>query len=194
MKLPRLGSSPFISQWLLATLAVSIIAVLDGGWIANKLALIPSRIWLGEIWRLVTWPLIEGSPQSLIVTCIVIFVFGSDLATRWGDRRLERYVAHVVVAAAVVTVLVATLTGSSRMVRLGGWAVTDALVIAWARQFPDRCLTIYGVLTLRGQQVIQFTIAVSVLFAIYFGPIYMAPELTACAVAAAYPQAWLRRR
>ncbi len=32
-----------------------------------------------------------------------------------------------------------------------------------------------------------------VLFAIYFGPIAVAPELAACVAAAVYPREWLRR-
>lgn len=192
-RLPRLGSSQLISQWLLVTIGLSIVAQLDGGWLANKLSLIPSRILLGEVWRLVTWPLIELAPVALIVTCVVIFRFGSELAGTWGDARLQRYALHVVVGAAVVTVVLSVLFDSARMVRLGGWAITDALVIAWARQFSTRPLTLYGTLTLAGRKLIQFTIGTAIVFAIYFGPIAMAPELAACAIAAMYPQGWLRR-
>ena len=192
-KLPRLGSSPLISQWLLATLGLSIVAQLDGGWLVSKLALIPSRVWLGEIWRLVTWPLIELGPMSLLLTLLVIFRFGTDLATRWGERRFQRVMGQIVVGAAVITLLASAVFGLSRMARLGGWAVGDALVILWARQFPAQSVTLYGMITLSGRQLIQFTIGVTALYAIYASPIMMAPEIAACALAYWYPKAWLSK-
>lgn len=191
-KLPRLGSSKLISEWLLATIGLSVVAVVDGGWLVSKLALIPSRVWLGEIWRLVTWPLIESGPISLILTCVVIFRFGSDLATRWGDRRFQRVMLQIVAAAAVIGVLVATVAGLARMGRVGGWAVSDAIVILWARQFPTQEVRMYG-MTLSGRKLIQLTIGVTALFAIFGNPLLMGPELGACALAYWYPSKWMTK-
>lgn len=192
VKLPRLGSSPLISQWLLAMIGLSIVANLDGGWLVSKLALIPSRVWLGEIWRLATWPLIELGPISLILTCVMIFRFGSDLAARWGERRFQRVMLQLVVGAAVIGVLVATVGGVSRIGRVGGWAVSDMLVILWARQFPTQEVRVYGI-TMSGRKLIQITIGVTVLFAIFGRPLLMGPELGACALAYWYPRKWLSK-
>ena len=191
--LPRLGSSTFVTRWLVATLIASIVAAVDGGWLASWTALAPSRIWHGEIWRVVTWPLIEAHPLQLVLTCVAIYKFGGELAVRWGDRRLERFAMHVVIAAGVITSLLAIVAGQRYMQRVGGWAVGDLLVIAWARQFPERPLMLYHVLVLRGRDIVRLTVAVAIVFAIYFGPVVMGPELLACAGAAAYPRSLLRR-
>jgi membrane associated rhomboid family serine protease len=193
-RLPRLGASPLISQWLMLLIALSIIAQVDGGFLSGRLSLIPSRVWLGEIWRLVTWPLIELGPMSLVVTCVMLFAIGGELASAWGDRRLQRYMIHVVLGAGITTVIVSTLFGLGRYAHLGGFAVPDVLVIAFARQFPTRTLRmVYGMLPLSGQQLVMFVVAVNVLIAIYVGPVIYAPELAACAIAAYYPQSWLKR-
>ncbi len=186
-------SSRLVSRWLAVTLAASLVAALGGGWIASWTALVPSRIWHGEVWRLVTWPLIEGSPLQLVLTCVAIYKFGGELAYRWGDRRLRRFMLQIVIGAAAVTCLLAALAGATHVARLGGWAVADVLVIAWARQFPTAPLQLYGVLVLRGRDVVRITVAAAIVFAIYLGPIYMAPELVACAAAAGYPRGWLAR-
>ncbi len=178
---------------MVVTLVVSIVAALEGGHIAHAAALIPSLVLHGEIWRLVTWPFVEPGPMGLIVTVLSIYKFGSELAIRWGDRRLRRFMIHVLLAATGATSVLALLMGQGDVVHLGGWAVADALVIAWARQFPDARLMLYGLITLNGRQLIQFTVATNVVFAIYYGPIAVAPELAACAMAAAYPLTWLRR-
>ncbi len=190
--LPRL-SGRFVPWWIAVTLVASVIAAVDNGWLAGWTALVPSRIWTGEVWRLVTWPLIERSALDLVLTCVAIYKFGGELAYRWGDRRLRRFVLQIVIAAAVVTCLVVALFRAHYVARLGGWAVADVLVIAWARQFPEAPLQLYGVLVLRGRQIVRLTVAVAILFAIYLGPFYMAPELVACAAAAGYPRGGLRR-
>lgn len=192
MMLPR-PASRLVARWIVATLAVSIVAVVDGGWLASWLALAPARIWHGELWRLVSWPLVVLGPVGLVLTCAAIYKFGGELAVRWGDRRLRRFVGEIVVAAGVATTVVAAIAGHGELWRTGGWAVTDALVIAWARQFPDRTLVLYGLLALRGRELISVTIAITGVFAVYVGPLTMMPELVACAAAAAYPARLLRR-
>jgi membrane associated rhomboid family serine protease len=190
---PRLGASKFVTRWIVVTLVASIIAALDGGWLASVTALAPSQIFRGQVWRLVTWPLIASGPMSLVLTCAAIYKFGGELAVRWGDRRLRRFAGQIVVGAAVVTCVLAAVAGQTYLQRLGGWALIDALVIAWARQFPEAPLVVYDVLVLRGRQLIGVTVGVAIIFAIYAGPITMAPELVACAAAAAYPRFLLRR-
>jgi hypothetical protein len=190
--LPRLGSSKLVTNWIVITLCVSIVSWLDGSF-AAWLALIPSRVVQGEVWRLATWPFAEPGPMALILTCASVYKFGSELAVRWGDRRLKRFATEVLVAAGVVTCLLALVTGHRFLVRTGGWAVADMLVIAWARQFPTARLVLYGMIVLHGKRLIHVTIGSSILFALYFGPVAMAPELTACAIAALYPRARLTR-
>jgi membrane associated rhomboid family serine protease len=189
---PRFGSSKFVSTWMLVTLAASIVATLDGGWLASWAALAPARIFRGEVWRLVTWPLIERGPMALVLTCVAIYKFGGDLAVRWGERRLRRFVGEIAIGAAVMTCVIAAISGGS-VQRVGGWAMTDALVIAWARQFPLQTLVLHGLIRVRGRELIALTVGTAIIFAIYFGPVAMAPELAACAAAALYPKGWLRR-
>lgn len=191
--LPRLGSSKLVTEWMLVTLAASIIAALDGGFIARTAALIPSRVLHGEIWRLVTWPFVEPGPTGLILTVLAIFKFGTDLSSRWGDRRLQRFMTQIILAAAIATCVLALLGGQRYMHHLGGWAVANALVIAWARTFPDRTLTLYGLVPLNGRTLSHVTIGINVVYAIYAGPLAVAPELAACAAAFAYPRRWLPR-
>lgn len=189
----RFGSSKLVERWIAATLGVSVIAALDGGFTYSMLCLSPTKIFHGQLWRLVTWPLVELGPIGLIITCASIYKFGGELAVRWGDRRLRRFVLQIVVAAAVVTCLLAALFGLTWLSRAGGWAITEALTIAWARQFPTAQLRIYGLLVLSGDRLIMFTMASAVVFALYAGIVPMAPELVACAAAAMYPREWLMR-
>jgi membrane associated rhomboid family serine protease len=190
---PRIGSAgKLVSRWIVLTLILSIGASIDGGWLSRWTALVPSRVFRGELWRLVTWALVEAGPISLAVTCIAIYKFGGELSIRWGDRRLLRFMGGIVIAASVAGVVVWALTGIP-VARLGGWVVTDVLVIAWARQFPQAMLVLYGMLPLSGRALIRVTIGITILYAIFLGVIWLVPELVACGIAASYRREWLRR-
>lgn len=191
--LPRLGSSKLISTWIWITIAASIAGMSDT--VAGWLALAPARIWRGEVWRLVTWVLVEPGPLALILTCASIYRFGGELAPRWGERRMRRFLLEIFGGTAVATALLALISADAwRAHYLGGWAVGDVLVIAWARQYPDAVLTIYGLVQLNGRNLISAVLAMTCVYALFVGPVAMAPELLACAAAYAYPGAWLSRR
>jgi hypothetical protein len=193
--LPRLGSSKLVSTWIAVTLLASLVAMVDGGWLTGWVAFAPSRIWRGELWRLVTWVLVEPEPLSLIVTCAIIYKLGGALAPRWGDRRLQRFMVEAIGAAAIGATLLALLSDDAwYMYRVSGWAVRDALVIAWARQYPERTLVFQGLLHLRGRPLIAVVIGINCVFAIASGPLVMAPELLACAAAFWYPASRLASR
>jgi hypothetical protein len=191
--LPRLGSSKLISTWIWITIAASIAAALSGG-LQYWAALVPARLWRGEVWRLVTWVFVEPGALALIVTCASIYKFGGELAPRWGDRRLRRFVIQTLGGAAAATALLGLISAEVwRTPYLGGWAVCDVLVIGWARQHPDSVLVVHGV-QLSGRTLTTAVIAITCAYALFAGPLAMAPELLACVAAYSYPGAWLARR
>lgn len=195
MRLPRLGSSKLVEQWLLLTLGASLLSMMTADWLAYWTQLSPDRVLRGEVWRLVTWAFVETSPMSLIFTCVAIFKFGGDLTVRWGDRRLRRFMFEIIVGAAVITTLLAFIApGTMHISRSAGWAIGDALCIAWARQYPTAIIRVYGMLELSGQRLIMITVGSTVLFAIAYGPFVWVPELVACFAAMYYPHDRLVRR
>jgi len=71
--------------------------------------------------------------------------------------------------------------------------VSDALVIAWARQFPDAEVTLYGLLRVRGRDLIRVTVGITVVYALFSGLSTWTPELAVCAAAYYYPGKRLAR-
>jgi membrane associated rhomboid family serine protease len=193
--LPRLSSSKLVSAWIWITLIASIASAVTGGWLAGWAALAPARVWRGEVWRLVTWVFVEPGALGLIMTCASIYKFGGELAPRWGDRRLRRFLIEVLGGAALATALLAWIFPDVwRMRYLGGWAAGDALVIAWARQYHDATLALYGVVRVNGRNLIAVVVTITCVYALFRGPLAMAPELLTCAAAYWYPAARLSRR
>jgi hypothetical protein len=181
-------TSKTVAVWIAVTAIASVVASVDGGHLAQWAALAPSRVWHGELWRLVTWPLIESGFYSTVVTCLIVARYASPLAARWGSVGLARFVAPIVVAASVATCVVALVSHAANEPRLGGWAMTAILVIAWGRQFPDWMMVATGGLfRLRGATLVLATVGFTVVVAVSFGPLSYVPELAACAIAIWYP-------
>jgi membrane associated rhomboid family serine protease len=192
--LPRIGSSKLVSTWLMVTAAASIVAIADGGWLASWTALSPKQIWHGQVWRLVTWIFVEPGPWNLAFTCACIYKFGGELAPRWGDRRLQRFMLQIVVGASVAAALVGLLSDLTwNLYRCGGVVVSDTLIIAWARQYPNDVIRMFGFIELGGQRLVVFTVGITILIALASSPFVMVPELVACLAAAAYPRSLLAR-
>jgi membrane associated rhomboid family serine protease len=180
--------SKLVTWWIVVTIAASIVAAMDGGHLASWAALAPSKIWHGEVWRLVTWPLIERSPWGIVVRCLVIYRFAGALAPAWGDARLARFVAKTIIIAGVATCLIALVSHDANASRLGGWTITEILVIGWARQYPERTLFVFeGLFRLRGRGAVGFIALFTLVIAAFVGPLAFVPELVACVVAIGYP-------
>lgn len=178
---------PITTALLTATLTLSLVAAIDarlGGALWHHLALLPEAVWRGQLWRLFTWPFVHGGPLALIFACVTLYAFGSDLLVTWGARRYLRYLAiALLVAGAGTCVLALALPGARHLPHLAGIALGDALVIAWARQFPDQPVWVYFVLLLRGPALVSLVVAVTLVFAVYAGVDWMMPELLAVAAA-----------
>ncbi len=184
--LPKLGASKLATAWLAVTIVASAVSFVDGGWLASWLALEPRRVLHGEVWRLVTWALIEHGLVVFVMTCLAIWKLGTELAASWGDARLRRYMLVMIVLGGVATTLVSLALGDTAISLYGGFGVIDALAIAWLRAFPHGTLTFWGAVEVRGTARIPVVIAINVLFALLLGLHFVGP-LAICAAAVVYP-------
>ncbi|MFT3699983.1 MAG: hypothetical protein QM831_42960 [Kofleriaceae bacterium] len=176
----------FVTRWIAVTVIVSIVCAVDQGWVMKWLALAPDRVFHGEVWRLVTWALIVPRPITLIIVGYSIYKFGGELSAQWGPGRLRAFAIEVIALSALATCALAWLTGD-RGAHTCSSLTMFALLIAWARQFPEREVVLYGVVHVRGKQLIKYAAVVVVLCAIYYGPYAFAPELAAVGLATIWP-------
>jgi membrane associated rhomboid family serine protease len=190
----QISSSELVSRWIVLVLVASVWAMLDGGWLVQWTALEPDRVWHGEVWRVMTWPVVELGPVPIAFTIACIYKFGGALAPRWGDRRLQRFMLQLVIAGGVAASIGALISDHAwHMVHTGGFAVCDALVIGWARQYPNERLRMFSFLELSGQKLVIFTAGITILIALSTSVFVMMPEVVMCLGAALYPREWLTR-
>lgn len=75
-------------------LAVFLLALVDpSGNLTGKLALVPSQVFKGEVWRLITYIFIPPSASVLwiLFTLYFYYLIGTSLEHEWGSFRFNVY-------------------------------------------------------------------------------------------------------
>jgi len=186
---------PVIMVLLAVTVAASLYAAIDArreGDLYARLALIPADVWHGEVWRLVSWPVVDNNPILLVVTCVMLYGFGGELAMVWGTRRFLSYVVAIVTVTGALTCVVALAVPAAwDHPQLGGFALGNALMVAWALQFPERSVQLHSLLEARGTVLAYGTVAMSAFYAMLYGVVDSIPELIAGGAGLALAARWL---
>ena len=103
--------------------------------ISLKLLLDPQRVQEGEIWRLITWPLVNQASFWTIFLFFILYMLGNQLENLMGRRTfLYLLLAFTVIPAVVVTL--ASISNSSPAFIYGLRFVELGVLIAFAAQFP----------------------------------------------------------
>jgi membrane associated rhomboid family serine protease len=185
-----------------ATVVVSLAAVVgerNGLPLLQLFVLAPRAVWGGEVWRLVTWVLVETEPINLLFGGLVLFWFGRDLVEAWGERRFLATYFGVAAVAGALTCLAALGWPALDSARFTGfWAAVDASIVAWALLHPFRQILLFFALPVSGKALLWITVGGTVLFALFTGVAAFVPHLLAEAVAWIWvggpgPGRWLRR-
>jgi membrane associated rhomboid family serine protease len=96
----RVGTLEIGSAALLGLMcAASVLVYAIDKTLLIRLALIPSEIRSGQVWRIVTWPLANGFDQPLlwvIVSIAVLWYFGSRLEEQVGRTRFAWFLFAII--------------------------------------------------------------------------------------------------
>ncbi|MEC7924698.1 MAG: rhomboid family intramembrane serine protease [Actinomycetota bacterium] len=103
--------------------------------ISLKLLLDPQKVQDGEIWRLLTWPLVNQASFWTIFLFFILYMLGNQLENLMGRRTfLYLLLALTVLPGLVVTL--ASISNSSPAFVYGLRFVELGVLIAFAAQFP----------------------------------------------------------
>jgi membrane associated rhomboid family serine protease len=187
---------------IVATVLTSLVAAVGGrsGLGLHQLLLLDTgAVWQGEIWRLVTWVLVESDPLNLLFGGLVLYWFGRDLVDAWGARRfLVTYFAVPAVAGVLASLLSLAWPGLEAYRFAGFWVALDALVVAWGLNHPFRQILLFFAVPVSGKALVWITVGGTALFALFTGVGAFVPHLLAEGIAWLHvsgksPGAWLRR-
>ena len=182
--------SPVIAAVIGLSLLTTLVAGIDrhlGGDLYFRFALIPNRVWHGELWRLVTWPLVHTNPWALVVGMVQLWWFGGALAESWRPARLARFIVGVVTVAGVGTCVLALVWPAAwRWPQFAGLALGDAITIAFGLSYPLTRVAIYGVIEMSGDVLAYGTLGFTVMLGLFYGFSWFLPEALAASAAFVY--------
>lgn len=117
-----------------------------------------------KLWTLATYPLIAplDSPFSLLISLLMIYWFGGELAKRWGPPRFLFFLVAVSIAGGIFATVAANF-GLAGPPLMGAFVISLALITAWGLTFPDREILLFFVLPVKGIHMVWLSIAIAVL-------------------------------
>jgi membrane associated rhomboid family serine protease len=124
------------------------------------------KVLHGQIWRLVTAPLIHhpADPGHLIVTVLGLYFLGTSLEERWGARRMLLFLFGSAAFAFALQVVVGALVPKLHQPTfLGGLGMVEAIAVAWALAHRNATVRLFFVLPVSGTMLLVFVFVMSVL-------------------------------
>lgn len=154
---------PVVTRLIAINCIVYLVQVLTGDWAAREFGLIPAMVQRGEVWRLFTYQFLHGSALHLMLNMFALWMFGSELAPRWGSRFFLRYYFVCAVGGGILFTLVRLGTS---IPSVGASGAIYGILMAYAMWFPNRQVYLYFVLPIRVRYLIIFLILLETMQAI----------------------------
>lgn len=155
---------------VVALVLVSVATMLSGrmgGPGPRELAFDADRIRHGEVWRPITSLFLEADPLSLLISGVIVWLFGSSFESMWGTRQFLRFYLLSGVFGALVAIPVGMLTNltglfSDAAVSMGPSAAIDAMMVALVLSAPDSTVLFGFVLPMRAKTLIGLLLGMQV--------------------------------
>jgi len=176
---------PAVIAGLIAAVAAASIACAIGdrngaGQLLFTTLLSALGVWHGQLWRLVSFSLVEVTPWGLIMSCLMLYWFGGDLVRSWGGARFLAIYFGLGAAAGAVTCLLALVWPALHdRVFAGVSVVLDGMVVAWGLLFAGREIRLFGLARIKGRSMVPIAIGGTLLFALFYGFAGFVPHFAA---------------
>lgn len=154
---------PVVARLIAVNVFVFMIQLATGGWLTREFGLIPRFVESGEIWRLFTYQFLHGGALHLFLNMFALWMFGSELAPRWGSRFFLRYYFLCAIGGGILFTLVRLGTSTASV---GASGAIYGILMAYAMWFPNRQVYLYFVLPIRVRYLIVFLIILEMMQAI----------------------------
>ncbi|MBN1960823.1 MAG: rhomboid family intramembrane serine protease [Deltaproteobacteria bacterium] len=171
------GVGPVTKILLIAILVLSLGASIGERKFGFGISMLDFRIdnvLAGELWRLVTYPFVEGSPFGLILSMIVLWFFGNWFEQRWGARDYIRFFAISSIGAALLAIPLSyifnfILPFTDLGVAQGPDAALDAMLVAMAFSSADSKILFGFILPMRAKTLVFLLLGIVIIFGIQTG-------------------------
>lgn len=179
---PVFGLMPARAIPVTAAISITILitsmagSILDArfGFGISTLTFTPNSIFELELWRLITYPLVESTFFGLVLSVLVFWIFGGWFESRYGHRDFFRFFALSSIGAALFAVPLSYLVNllmpfyDPGMAQGPGPAI-DAMLVAMALSNPNSNVLFGFVLPMKARTIIYVILGLQVVMGVMNG-------------------------
>ncbi len=194
-----LSRAPVVKAILIALVVIYVLFALSvqlnlGADFFYLGALNPNEVFEdGYVWQLLTYAFLHeiSNPMHLAFNCLILFLIGPELETRWGDKRFLFFVMASILGGSLFVCL-SFWFGLSDQPVIGFSAVCLGLIVAWGITFKDRIIYIFGMVPISGIALVFWTLGFEILYALSISHVSSAAHFGGMAVGAILTLGWWR--
>ena len=160
-KHPNFGIPRLMLYLIIGNALVYVFSMMDRtGMLAYWLCLIPSRLYAGEVWRLVTFVFVPnaGRPLLLLIELYFYYLIGTTLERAWGAGKFTVYYLCGMVITVVYGILASLITGRSPA--LTGSYLSLSMFFVYATLWPDNQILLFFIIPIKVKWLAWFEAAV----------------------------------
>lgn len=150
--------TPWVKRLLIANVVVYLITMVDQNFFFEWFAFAPSRV-LTQPWGAVTYMFLHGDFWHLAVNMLVLFFFGPPLEAKWGSTEFLKFYLICGLGGVALSFLFASawIVGAS--------AAIYGLMLAFAMNWPEAPIYIWGIFPVKAKWLVGFLFVVSLMSA-----------------------------
>ena len=138
---------PVLGTIIIATSLIYLLQFIPGigPFLGSVLALKPSLVLNGEVWRLIGYALLHdiNSPFHLFFNMLTLWMFGLELEELWGSRKFALFYVGATFISGIISLGMIFL-GDPLIIGASGAVL--AILTAYAMLFPDRQILLFFVI------------------------------------------------
>ena len=146
--------TPVVKRLLIANVAVFVATYAFMPFALDWLAFQPARIFIRP-WGVVTYMFVHGGFTHVALNMLVLFFFGPPLESRWGGREFLKY--YLICGLGGVVLGFFYLPPAV----IGASAAVYGLMLAFAMNWPDAPIYIWGIFPVKAKWLVLFLFVVS---------------------------------
>ncbi|RMF19860.1 MAG: rhomboid family intramembrane serine protease, partial [Deltaproteobacteria bacterium] len=153
---------PVVKGLIIANTAVYLLQILTPHYVLVAwFGLIPWRVIGGlELWRVFTYQFLHGGVWHLALNMLVLWMFGTELEQRWGQRFFLKYYMLCAVGGGLTYTLV---RAGSSIPSVGASGAIYGVLLAYGMWFPNRVVLLAFLFPIRVRHLIVFLIVLELL-------------------------------
>ncbi len=119
----------------------------------------------GQIWTLVTYPLLSHGLLETILNCLMLWMMGSEFEANWGTKRYVSFLLTSIVGGALLYLFVVAIFFSGAQLSsfplTGLSGIVGALCLAYAVIYPDRVFSFMMIIPVKAKYFCMILVVIS---------------------------------